>query len=226
MSVSHNPYQSDSRQDPSSGHGSLREVDAWLELLCDGLTFDLLGLGGGPPPNSAEIAYKFGLTEATGTEGLEAVGLFPGPHLAEGANSIPVIRTMIAIATELVERFEGCALIQWTPARSAMSPDFFCKVAGEWLRGGPFPALGLIGYRETADGRLESEGLGILLDREVSVAAELAIDRIAATKLAMRIVHSLVGRQAPHSEVPFEFDGLNMRLRPDAERRLILVEPA
>ena len=224
--VSHDPYDA-----PPSGSHPLhrergREDHAWLELLCDGLTFDLLGLDGGPGLVLGEIAHSFGLSESLASGAIESVGLFPGPHLAEGANSLPVVRTMAAIAMEFVERLPGCKAVLWSPARSAMSADFFRRAVGDWLAGGPFPALGLIGYQKGDRGNLESEGLAFFSGYELSISHALAEDRIAATKLAVRAVNSLVGALPPETDLPIEIDGRALMLRPDPARCLIFVEPA
>lgn len=204
----------------------LDENFAWLELLSDGLSFDLLGLDGGPPLTAGPIAHRFGCAEALDDGSLEAIGLFPGPHLSEAANSVPIIRTMLGIALELIEKLPGCRSVQWSPARSAISADLFREIAGEWLRGGAFPALGLVGYRAGPNGHLESEGFSFLSGFEIAVAPELSVDRVAGTKLAVRVIHSLVGTLPPENDWPFEFDGRKLKLRPDRARRLIFVEPA
>ena len=223
--VTHDPSCNEDETADRDHSAVTGESFAWLELLCDGLTFDLLGLDGGPPLSSGPIAHRFGTANALDFGSLVAVGLFPGPHLAEGANSIPVIRTMLGVALELIEDFPDCRAVQWSPARAVISADLFKQIASEWLQGGPFPALGLIGYRSATDGYLESEGFEFLSGFEIAVSPELAQDRIAGTKLAVRVIHSLVGALPPESDLSFEYEGKALRLRPDDDRRLIFVEP-
>ena len=224
--VSHDPHRADQRSALGTIRNERSEDDCWLEVLCDGLTFDLLGLDGGPPLAPGETAYSFGTGGGPDPADLEAVGLFPGPHLCEGANSLPVVRTMLAIAMEMLDEFTECRLLVWSPARAAMSPDFLCRVGGEWLEGGAFPALGMVGYHIDEDGALLSEGLAFLVGSEIAIAPKLARDRIGATRLAVRIVHLLVGSEPLRHVLTFEFEERALVLRPDQDRHLIHIEPA
>lgn len=218
-----------SRSKRGAGEGALNHSateieDCWLELVADGLTFDLLGLAGGPALAAPEVAHRFGTTIELEGGDYEAFGLFPGPHLAEGANSLPIVRTMVGIANELAAAMPGVGAFYWSPARSLMEPAFYTRVVEEWLAGGPFPALGLIGYAIDDDGALRSDGLTFLADREIAVLPPLSQDRIFATRLAVRVANLLVGSLPPEETLAFRFEGRELRLRPSPDCRSIFVE--
>lgn len=223
--VSHDPHAVAQRDGADSAEGGSGELAAWLELLCDGLTFDLLGLQEGPGLSPEPVEHRFGIGEDPGSE-LEAIGLFPGPHLADGANSLPVVRTMLRLAMELTTLGKEVRAFYWSPARALVGAEFFSRTVGEWLDGGAFPALGLVGYVFTPEAALRSDGLAFFADREIEIVPVLARDRIAATRLAIRIVHLLVGSDPPERLLPFVFEDRELQLRADDARGIIVVEPA
>lgn len=224
--VSHDPFASAMRNAPQEGEPSAGELSAWLELLCDGLTFDLLGLQDGPGLSPDSVAYRFGCADDVVDGENEAIGLFPGPHLADGANSLPVVRTMVGLALRLAQLGKNVRAFYWSPARALIGPDLFSRVVGEWLEGGAFPALGLVGYTFTESGGMRSDGLAFFADSEIEIHPLLARDRIAATRLAVRVVHLLVGSEPPDRVLRFVFEDRELQLRPDPDRTLIHVELA
>lgn len=223
--VSHDPLGGQA-QTVSLGGTQGNDANAWLELLQDGLTFDLLGLAGGPALLPDAIDHRLGCAESLDGGEFEAIGLFPGPHLSEGASSLPVLRTMLSAARTLIEALDGCVAVYWSPARSAIATGFFVRMVEEWLEGGPFPAMGLVGYRFDPSGALETDGLDFLIGRELRVDPSLCADRIAVTRMAARIVHVLVGSQLPVDSMPFAFEGRELRLVPGDRRAILTVEPA
>ena len=83
------------------------------ELLLDGLTFDLVGLPPGPALPTPGIDYHFNC-EAAGLDRTEAFGLFPGPHIASGLHSLPVLRTLLRLGAALAR---GCLSARRLAAR-------------------------------------------------------------------------------------------------------------
>ena len=212
-SVSHDPSLGDhgtaaSRLDP------LRRGD-WLELLKWGMTFDCLGLAPGPGVAFPPIEYRFNCPVDQEAQGTQSIALVAGPHLADAANSLPVVRAMLEIGAELVDRLEGIVAVGWGPARSAIAPAFFSRSVHAWIAGGPFPALGMVGFASGDDGALRTDGLGWFIGQELELTPALAGDRVAATRLAARLIHELVSSGAV--EHPSEADlggGLRVRLDP------------
>jgi hypothetical protein len=196
----------------------------WIELLSQGLTFDLSGLASGPASGFPTIAHRFDLPEVPTPDGYEALKLQPGPHLAAGGRSVPVIRVMLALACELARHFDDLAAFGWGPAQSAIGRRFFESVTTAWLDGGPFPALGLTAFTETADGALESNGLDFWIGQELRIEPLLSADRVAATRLGVRLVNHLVimgGLQDTDRIVAP--DGTRLTLRPSRNRAIISV---
>jgi hypothetical protein len=165
----------------------------WLELLVNGLTFDLLGLAPGSAQISAPALHRFDLPKLLDPAKLAAIALIPGPHLAGGETLMPVVRSQMWLATRLCA-LPGVAAVGWEPARSLSSPAHFTRSVERWLEGGVFPGLGLSALKETPDGGMESVGLAFFTGQELRLEPGLAGDKPAAARLALRLINELVGR--------------------------------
>ena len=196
----------------------------WIELLIAGLTFDLSGLAPGPGSAFPIIEHRFDLAEFPAPGAYETLTLRPGPHLAAGGRSVPVIRVMLALACDLIRYFPALAAIGWGPARCVIGRRFFESVITAWLGGGPFPALGLTAFAPTADGALESVGLEFWIGQELRIEPPLSHDRVAATRLGVRLVNHLVilGGLTADDRITAP-DGSRLVLRPSRNRALISV---
>jgi len=168
----------------------------WLELLALGLTFDLQGLAPGIPAETATPAHAFSLPLAD-TRGLESLTLRPGPHLVSGSTLLPVIRAMAALGCELA-RLPGLVAIGWEPARTAMTPDYYGRVVGGWLKGGAFPGLGMTALARGRDGTVRSDGLAFFTGFEVVLGPLAGEPPAELAKLALRVIHDLV-ENGPYS---------------------------
>jgi hypothetical protein len=164
----------------------------WLELLLDGMTFDLTGLSPGAPVELPALEYRFDCPDDPLDGRHSALALVPGPHLSGGEASLPVVRTQAGLGAILARALNGVVAVGWAPARSLIGREFFCSTVEAWLAGGPFPALGLTAFRPTLDEGLQSVGLAYLTGQEVRLEPALAADRAAATRLAVRLVNLLV----------------------------------
>ena len=194
----------------------------WLELILSGMTFDLLGLAPGPAVEKPAITHRYGC--ADDLEGKEALALVPGPHLSDGANSLPIVRAMLDLACGLARQLDGAETICWSPARSAVATTMLCQSVDRWIGGGPFPAMGLTGFTAREDGRLTSVGLDYFVGQELAFAPSLARDKVAATKLGARLVHEIVGSGRIEQERHHRFeDGLTVLLSPRSDSRIIEV---
>ncbi|NBB24590.1 hypothetical protein GVM20_05585 [Porphyrobacter sp. SLTP] len=220
VSISHDPIRADAPQaevlSPKDQH--------WLEMVRDGLTFDLTGLAPGPESPLPELRQRFDLPGLPDLGDHEAMTLRPGPHIAAAAKSMPVIRTMMALACDLVRQFDDLLAVGWEPAGSVMGRRFFESVTTAWLDSGPFPALGLTAFVEAPDGALHSVGLAFWIDRELRIEPPLSADRVAATRLAIRLVNHLIlmGGLEADDRITAP-DGSRLVLRPSRERALISV---
>ncbi|MBX7481404.1 hypothetical protein [Qipengyuania qiaonensis] len=197
-----------------------------LEILIDGLAFDLLGLLPGPwivPPAIEHFVER----APDDLIDCEAVGLFPSPHVAEGANTLPVVRTMLGLAAKLAAKFASVRAICWTPARSAVSPPTFVEAVDVWLRGGQFPAPGLFALRRSADGSIRSNGLAFFVGSEFTIDADLCGADREATDVAASVAHELVGFGMPESAREFSLDDATIvQLEPDHANRMTRVRYA
>ena len=164
----------------------------WLELLRDGLVFDLRGLDDGKAANFPTIEHRFDLDDLPGSARFEAIHLTPGHHLSGGERSIPVVKGLVGLARDLVHHFEDLAAVVWPPSASAIGQRFFESVSTAWLEGGAFPALGLTAFRETIDGALQSHGLEFWIGQELRIEPPLSSDKVAATRLGVRLINQLV----------------------------------
>lgn len=162
----------------------------WMELLRDGLTFDLNGLSDGAPIDTPGVDQALGVSlDALG--GARALVLSPGPHLAGAGRLLPVIRVGVELVLDLA-RIGSPLAIGWIPARNAIAPSWFQKAAGPWLDGGPFPAMALVSFRHDADGAIGSTGLKFLIGQEFQLSGNGSGGREYLMKVAVRLVDWLV----------------------------------
>lgn len=196
----------------------------WLELLCDGLTFDLLGLAPGDGSAFPEIEHRFDLERSPGAFRYEIMQLEPGQNLKGGESSVPVARSMIGLARDLTQHFENLEAISWPHAKTAMGRRYFESISTAWLEGGAFPALGLTAFREAIDGALQSVGLDFWIGQELRIEQPLAADKVAATRIGVRIINQLIlvgGLE--DSERIMAPDGTRLVMRPSRNGKFIRV---
>lgn len=220
VSISHDPVPDDTPHAEALWPGQQH----WLELLTEGLTFDLSGIAPGPPSPFPDMAHRFDLPALPAAADHEAVTLRPGPHLAEGGNAMPLMRSLLGLACDMVRQFDDLLAVSWGPAGSAIGRRFFESVVSAWLDGGAFPALGLTAFVETPDHAIESTGLGFWIGQELRIEPPLSNDRVAATRLGIRLINHLVmiGGLTEDDRIVAP-DGTRLVLRPARNRALINV---
>lgn len=218
--VSNDPFS----LDPSQAAAVWPDKQLWIELLREGLTFDLSGLKPGPQSEFPQLEHRFDLPDLPTQDTHEALAFLPGPHLVSGGSSQPVVRAMLALACDLILHFDDLAAIGWGPSRSAIGRRFFESVISAWLDGGSFPALGLTAFAQSADGALESEGLAFWTGQELRIEPPLSADKVFATRLGIRLVNQLVlTGEIDTDERIIAPDGTRLVLRPSRNRALISV---
>lgn len=163
------------------------EGEDWAELLASGLTFDCRGFTPGPAASPPPNGTLLGLSEQPAGE---AITLQPGPHIASGVALQPVLRVLLALAADLA-RLPGVVAVCWHPAESWMAPEYFARIAADWLGGGAFPALGLTSLLRDPAGGAKSKGLAFLVGQELELSAELDLPPEALAKLAVRLIDTL-----------------------------------
>lgn len=197
----------------------------WLELLIGGMTFDLIGLAPGRTVNIPEIRHWVDLPEGTSLTNFAGLCVLPGPHLAGGANTIPVVRTLFGLVAQIAAELQPqLRMICWPPAAMATTPEFFRVHAESWQNSGPFPYQLLAGYKQMSDGALQSEGLSFFTGQEIRIEPESVGDYATATQLAGRLVQQLA-QHGPltRSEEVMAPDGGQMRLVPSGNGKFVRV---
>jgi hypothetical protein len=210
--------------DPADiGSGGTGPAGDWLELISNGLTFDLVGLAPGSAAPAPPGGQAFGLPAEFEPTLLEAITLRPGPHLVEGARMLPVVRSLAWLSAQLAD-LPSTRAVSWHPARCWCSPRYFRDSVLRWMEGGVFPGLGLATLAPMADGGMQSQGLALFTGQELRLEPELAKDRAAGAKIALRLMHWLVenGPVEAEERVPGP-DGLTLRLEPSGNRRFVRV---
>lgn len=218
--ISHDPLPDDREAASAIWPGQ----PLWIELLRDGLTFDLSGFAPGAQCEFPLVSHRFDLPHMPTSSTHDVMALSPGPHLAGGTRSQPVVRAMLALACDLALHFSDCEAVCWGPSHSAIGRRYFESVISAWLDGGPFPALGLTAFGETADAALQSVGLAFWIGQELRIEPPLSGDKVAATRLGVRLVNQLVLTGGiTDDERIIAPDGSPLALRASPERALISV---
>lgn len=233
VSIAHDPFEDSPLQlvgADDDGFQPTAEVrsdpcdEIWIEMLLEGLSFDLRGIAPGKFREFPEIEHRFDLEKSPGAFRLEAMLLEPGQHLVGAEATLPVVKGLIALARDLVHHFEDLVAIVWPPSKSAIGRRYFESVSTAWLDGGAFPALGLTAFRETIDGALQSVGLDFWIGQELRIEQPLSVDKVDATRLAVRIMNQLIivgGLE--DSERIVAPDGTRLVMRPSRNKKFIRV---
>jgi hypothetical protein len=234
VAISHDPLETapeyrveseeEGRDQSSSTVANTLSDKVWVELLRDGLTFDLAGLAPGEARPFPPVWHRFDLQELPTADEYEVLHLAPGHHLSGGERMMPVVKGMLGLARDLVDHFDELDAVVWPASMSAIGHQFFESLITAWLDGGPFPALGLTAFRETADGALQSEGLDFWIDQELRIEPPLAHDKVSATRLGVRLINQLVlvGGVASSERVVAP-DGTGLVMRPSRNGKFVRV---
>lgn len=206
---------------------SSEDENSWLEVLVNGLTFDLFGLTPGPAIAPPEAQFRVDYASDVDTADMGAIGIAPGPHLVGGMRSLVVARVLVTLGCKIAEQLGTAKAFIWLPSRCITGAAFFCSTVAAWDGGGPFPALGLTAFSATSDGALVSNGLSFFTDQELRLPPEMVEDPAAATRLAMRIVHQLVMHgPLKSSELITGPDGNALQLCPSDDGHIVEVRTA
>ncbi len=197
------------------------------ELLRDGMTYDLTGLAPALPVAVPAIHHRYGLSPDTASGTFEALSLAPGPHLAAGARSMPVVRTLAGIAASLTQTLPGMFALAWPPARTLIGAEFFTSSVSAWLSGGAFPSLGFTAFADEPQGGMLSEGLAWFTGQELRIANDIAKDRANAARLGVRLINQLVSQgKVTANEYIIAPDGGRLALEPTRDGKTVRVRRA
>lgn len=195
--------------------------DGWVELLRDGLTFDLVGLAPGAGAVIESMPRRYGLPETAAGAGFEALALRLGPHLAGAERLLPVVRTVAGVAMEL-SGLPGVEAVGWLPSHSLCNPAWFRAGVSAWLDGGPFPSLALSGLERAEDGMLHSHGLAFLTGQEFALAPGCETSPQDDGHTAIRLTDWLVANGSVTETCEVELVGIGpVRLEPEPDGLLL-----
>lgn len=208
----------DARERAAAAGGAVVGTDAadWVELLRDGLTFDIAGFTAPRLLARDRVAHRVGIADPVTLRGKSALTLAPGPHLAGAANLLPVVRVVAGLLLELLD-LPGLAAVVWLPAQLASGPNWFARAVRAWLAGGPFPALALAAI-ERHEASLTSNGLHFLIGQEFSYVTSAGAVSERDSRIVLRLADWLVahGRLDSPREVVLAGVGA-VWLEPEAE---------
>jgi hypothetical protein len=136
---------------------------------------------------------------------------------------MPVVRTLAWLGAILAP-IAGTEAVAWHSARCWCAPGYFRDGVLRWIEGGAFPSLGLTALAVAPDGGMQSEGLALFTGQELRIEPELAEDKAAAAKTAVRLIDLLVaeGTLAAPQRIAGA-DGSRLRLEPSANGRFVRV---
>ena len=190
------------RGKPENAGGGHAGGKDFLELLHDGLAFDVAGLDPGPPVALPRPVHRFGRLEDE--VGLEAIALLPGLHIAGGAHMIPVVKAAVSLL-HILQVLPGLCAITWCPAANLVDPEWFRASTAKWLSGGPFPAFALVSLVENSEGQVASHGLRFL------GGCEFRFDppgRLNAMAMAIRLLDWLAMQGRIHAPCTVAIPGI------------------
>lgn len=193
-----------------------------VELLHEGLTFDMGHLCPAQALHIDGLVHRVELPQDLDVDALHAVDLLPSPHLAGAGRLLPVLRVMADLLIDLTT-LPGLRAVAWCPARTVMSPAWFTEACGAWLAGGPFPALALTALHRGRDGGIASEGLAFLTGQEFALRPRPGVSVDQDARVAVRLTDWLVA----HGRVDGPCDALlpgggAVRIEPDGSDKLLV----
>jgi hypothetical protein len=216
--------------DPSEGASGVAtshsssgaESQVWLELLANGLTFDLVGLRPGMPADPTPCVHAYELGEVQ-EGGLDALTIRPGPHIA-GGHALPVVVRSLAWLAATLSALDGVEAVAWHPARTCSGAEHFRAGVLRWIEGGAFPGLGLSALALAPDGGLQSEGLALFAGQDLRIEPELVQGKADAEAIAIRLI-DYIAENGPinASRRLVGPDGQPLRLELSAKGRFVRV---
>lgn len=227
VSITHDPRDAGDNR-IANGHAAHDDAMVsqlhWVEVLREGLTFDLIGLAPGEAASFPETRHWFDLEKPPAPPAYEALQVIPGQHLAGGEKSIPVVKGLVGLARDCVHHFDELAAVVWPQSASAIGRRYFESISTAWLDGGAFPALGLTAFNETNEGALQSEGLDFWIGQELRIEPPISSDKAAATRLGVRLINQLVlVGGVNESERVVAPDGTQLVMRPSRNGQFVQV---
>ena len=212
---------SDGAGDPTHGDGT------GLEVIVDGLSFDIQGLGPGVPTAHPEIGHYADGAIDLATSEVEVVALTPAPNISLASGELPIVQAMMELAVGLTTAWTRSIAVVWGPGRVAATPGFFSSAVARWVRGGPFPTQALVGFAENGEETLRSEGAAFFVGQEIEVTGSIARATDMARGIGARVFNHLLlnGRLNDVAHIQGR-DGTVLRLAPTGDGAWLRVSEA
>lgn len=186
-------------------------ASAEMEIVHDG--FDI-AVGTGAPV-SAAARHAFGIAPDALVAAQAMTIAVAGPS-NDDATPLAAIRSVTRAALAICETGQ-CLAVGWNPANSVMGTEYFARVAGDWLAGGSFPALGLASLAVQADGTMHSLGMASVCGQELVIASIAGLSDADRAKIAVRMINHMATGAAITQALTVEVDGFGaFEIRPDA----------
>ncbi len=203
--------------------GCRSTADGSLELVLGAMAFDLRAAKArGVPP---VFDLRLGLSGSSPFDFGSTLWLRPGPHVASGARSLPVLREWLSLAARLAATMPQLSAVGWTPARLLASPAEFDRHVVDWQAGGAFPSAVLCGFVPALERAVQSVGLRFVTGQEMWLEGDFDLRSRAAEQLGRHVAAYL----AHHGPVTTDHDltlpdGRRARIRPSPNALLVRVE--
>lgn len=181
----------------ASGRGSAACIPSgapFYEAVIDGLTFDLcarecdaaLLRQDGEPRTVVEALLPYA--------GRNAVCITPGPHVAAADGAVTITRALIRLGAGIAGLLPDVEAVVWPMSEWSAAPADFASVADAWWQGGSLPVPGMVQFKPTLDGSLQSVGLAHFTGQELRIEGGIAADPSHAQRLGARLAEMLVHR--------------------------------
>lgn len=196
--------------------------DPLLELVVDGLSFDLCARVCDAEQLRGAGERREVVDALRPHAGRHAMCLVPGPHLSAAATSLAVTRAQIDLGARIASTLAIVDHVVWPPAEWSVDPGEFDRATAAWRGGGAFAAPGLVQFRPTLDGSVQSVGLAHFTGQELRIEGGMAADPSHAHRLAARLAGMLVHRGRLVAVEEFAGpSGEQLRLEPSANGRYV-----
>lgn len=180
--------------------------DGTLTFEYGGFAIVARGLAPSDPLMVDAPEYAFAI-DAAHLGNTQAIELSLNAIRANGSTGSGDAVRALAEAALAISGAGDCVAVGWRPAQSVMGSAYFARVMGDWLEGGPFPALGLVSLAVSHGDGLVSVGLRAVCGQEVEIAADAGMSAADRARLAVRLIDHLARSGAIGEAQEVEIDG-------------------
>jgi hypothetical protein len=111
-------------------------------------------------------------------------------NLARGQKTAPIAAALLEIGAYFSARL-GPSVIAWRPAKIASDPVYFREAVSDYVNGGAFPALAVIGFDFSCDDRvLRTTGLDWFSGQELELTGN-GLSKADLARRAVRLIHDI-----------------------------------